>query len=49
MTKILLFRDAAILSKIFKVKKVKKIKVKKDFKKWYPQLPCLALGIYGRL
>ena len=21
----------------------------KDFKKWYPQLPCLALGIYGRL
>ena len=20
-----------------------------DFKKWYPQLPCLALGIYERL
>ena len=23
--------------------------IPKDFKKWYPQLPCLALGIYGRL
>ena len=23
--------------------------IPKDFKKWHPQLPCLALGIYGRL